>query len=131
VAACLAKRSLKKTRTAWPKMIGSETFIIVALRWSEKSTPSALALAICSFEEGDERLLAHDRGVDDLAGLERSLFLEDLFCAVGGDELDAHGGRGGDGDGLLVGEEIVVAHRGDGGLRVGDQAPMECGCLRA
>ena len=45
----------KNTRTTWPKMIGSETFIIVALRWTEKRTPSALALAICCGEEGDER----------------------------------------------------------------------------
>lgn len=29
-------------------MIGSETFIIVALRWTENSTPSALARAICA-----------------------------------------------------------------------------------
>ncbi len=28
-------------------MIGSETFIMVALRWTEKSTSSALALATC------------------------------------------------------------------------------------
>ena len=33
----------KKARTTWPKMIGSETFIIVALRWTEKRTPSSLA----------------------------------------------------------------------------------------
>lgn len=38
----------KKARTTWPKMIGSETFIIVALRCTEKSTSSALALAICA-----------------------------------------------------------------------------------
>jgi len=37
----------------------------------------------------------------------------------GGDELDADGGRGRDGDGQLVGEEVVVAHGGDVGLRVG------------
>ena len=35
-------------RTAWPKMIGSETFIIVAFRCTEKSTPCALASATCS-----------------------------------------------------------------------------------
>ena len=29
-------------------MIGSETFIIVALRWTENSTPSASARAICA-----------------------------------------------------------------------------------
>ena len=36
----------KKARTTWPKMIGSETFIIVAFRCTEKSTPSSLARAI-------------------------------------------------------------------------------------
>ncbi len=35
----------KKARTTWPKMIGSETFIMVALRCTENSTPSALARA--------------------------------------------------------------------------------------
>ncbi len=38
----------KKARTAWPKRIGSETFIIVALRCREKSTPCSFAAAICS-----------------------------------------------------------------------------------
>ncbi len=38
----------KKARTTWPKMIGSETFIIVAFRCTENSTPSALARAICA-----------------------------------------------------------------------------------
>jgi hypothetical protein len=38
----------KKARTTWPKTIGSETFIIVALRCTENSTPSALARAICA-----------------------------------------------------------------------------------
>ncbi len=41
-----AKVSGKKARTTWPKMIGSETFIMVALRCTENSTPSALARAI-------------------------------------------------------------------------------------
>src|SRR5262249_31629844 len=35
----------KNARTPWPKMIGSETFIIVALRCSEYSTPSLFARA--------------------------------------------------------------------------------------
>ena len=43
-----ANTSGKNARTTWPKMIGSETFIIVALRCTENSTPSALARAICS-----------------------------------------------------------------------------------
>ena len=49
-------------------MIGSETFIIVALRCTENSTSSALARAICAVEELVERGGAHEGGVDDLAG---------------------------------------------------------------
>ncbi len=43
-----SKRVGKKAWTAWPNRIGSETFIIVALRWIENRTSSALARAICS-----------------------------------------------------------------------------------
>ena len=71
------------------------------------------------FEEGDEGLLAHDRGVEDFTGLERSLLLEDLDGAVGCHELDSDVGGVGDGDGFLVGEEVVLAHGADVGLRVG------------
>ena len=41
-----AKVCGKNARTTWPKMIGSETFIIVAFRCTLNSTPSALARAI-------------------------------------------------------------------------------------
>ncbi len=41
----LSKTSAKYAFTTWPKMIGSETFIIVALRWTENSTPVAFAVA--------------------------------------------------------------------------------------
>ena len=44
----MANTSGRKARTTWPKMIGSLTFIIVALRWTENSTSSALARAIWS-----------------------------------------------------------------------------------
>ena len=47
-APCSAKSFGKKARTTWPKMIGSETFIMVALRCTENNTPVALATAICS-----------------------------------------------------------------------------------
>ena len=43
-----ANTSGRKARTTWPKMIGSETFIMVALRCTENRTSSALARAICS-----------------------------------------------------------------------------------
>ena len=61
----------KKARTTWPKMIGSETFIIVAFRCTENSTPSALARAICAARNVAQRGHAHDRRVDDLAGEHR------------------------------------------------------------
>ena len=44
------------------------------------------------FEEADERLLAEDGGVDDFAGQQRDLFLENGGGAVGGDELNLRGG---------------------------------------
>ncbi len=47
-SACPSKISGKNTSTACPKMIGSDTFIIVALRWSEKSTSRSRASVICS-----------------------------------------------------------------------------------
>ena len=40
---CFSKTRSKKTRTQCPKMMGSETFIIVAFRWSENSTPRSRA----------------------------------------------------------------------------------------
>ena len=45
---CSSNTSAKNARTAWPKMIGSETFIIVAFRCSEKRTPCSSASSICS-----------------------------------------------------------------------------------
>ena len=45
---CSSKSAGKKACTAWPKMIGSETFIMVAFRCSENSTPSSLARWICA-----------------------------------------------------------------------------------
>ena len=52
-AAAAARRTARRASgrrrcTTWPKMIGSETFIIVALRCTENSTSSALARATCS-----------------------------------------------------------------------------------
>ena len=44
----MANTSLKYVVTTMPNMTGSETFIMVALRCTEKSTPLALASSICS-----------------------------------------------------------------------------------
>ena len=71
------------------------------------------------FIEGDEVGLAHDGGVEDLAGFEGGLLLEDDDGAVGFDEFDADGGGDGGGEGGLVAEEVTVGHGGDVGLRGG------------
>ena len=70
-------------------------------------------------EELDEGGLVEDGGVDDFAGKERGLFLEDSGRAVRGDKLDFHGGRLGHGEGFLVRVEIIAAHRADAGLGIG------------
>ena len=117
--------------TACPKMIGSETFIIVALRWSEKSTPWALASAICSARNVEQRPLAHDGGVDDLAGEERDRLLQHGGGAVRGDQLDARDRGLADGGGPLVGAEVAGVIVATWVFESGDQAPIECGWLRA
>ena len=69
-------------------------------------------------EEGHERLLAHHGAVEDLPGLQRSLFLEGLGHAILSDKLDLHVGRRRNGHRLLVGEEVVLTHGADTGLRI-------------
>ena len=81
VSACFSSTSAKKTDTAWPKRIGSETFIIVALRWTENSTPCPWRPR-SGHQEGAQRPAAHHRRVDDLAGLQRDLVPEDRHGAV-------------------------------------------------
>ena len=76
VAACFANTSAKYVVTAWPKMMGSETFIIVAFRWIENSTSLALRVGHLLGEERVERRRAHERGVDDLTGQDRDRLLE-------------------------------------------------------
>ena len=55
VSPCFANTSAKYVFTAWPKMIGSETFIIVALRWIENSTSLRLGVGHLLGEERVER----------------------------------------------------------------------------
>jgi len=65
----LANTSAKYVFTAWPKMIGSETFIIVAFRWIEKSTPCDLGGGHLTRRGNASRLRAlSEGGVDDLTG---------------------------------------------------------------
>ena len=53
--------------TACPNRIGSDTFIIVALRWTENSTPCRRASSTCSARNAVRARLRHERAVDDLA----------------------------------------------------------------
>ena len=64
---CSAKTSAKYARTASPKMIGSETFIIVAFMWTEKRTPQRLRVGDLRARGLVQRPPAHHGGVDDLA----------------------------------------------------------------
>ena len=58
-------------------MIGSETFIIVALRWMENEHALLLGVLDLRLEEAHQRRAAHEGAVDHLAGLERDLVLQD------------------------------------------------------
>ena len=99
---CLANTSAKNTSTAWPNMIGSETFIIVAFRWSENSTPWSRASAICSAR--NVRSAATSMTVESTTSPAStgSESLSTVTVAVGGDVLDAKGGVVGQRDRLLV-----------------------------
>ena len=70
-------------------MIGSETFIIVALRCTENSTPSSLARCDLGGQELAERGHVHGGGVDHLAGEHRHRLAEHRGGAVVADQLDA------------------------------------------
>ena len=113
------KTSGKNISTKWPKTIGSETFIMVALRCTEKSTSSAWARAICSVTNSRERLDVHAGGVDDLAGQHRHRVLEHGDRAVLGDVLDAERVVGVEDHRLLAVAEVAVGHGRDVGARVG------------
>ena len=77
-------------------MIGSRDLHHGGLQVEREEHAVGLGLGDLLAEEGDERLLAHDGGVEDFTGLERGGFLEDLGGAVRADELDFHIGGGGD-----------------------------------
>ena len=80
-------------------------------------------------EEGDERSLAHEGAVDDLAGLQREPILEQLHAAVIAGPLDADLGRSSDGHRLLVVEEVTGRHGRDVRLGVGRPGAHGVGVL--
>ena len=113
-----SNRSGKNARTTWPKMIGSETFIIVALRCTENSTSSALARAIWAARNSRSAATCITVASTTSPASTGTDSLQHGRRAVGGDELDAQAAVGLDDDRLLVGTEVVGRHVGDVGLRV-------------
>ena len=129
---CSSNTSAKNARTAWPKMIGSETFIIVAFRCSEKRTPCALASAICSARNASSARAAHHRGVDDLAREHRQPSLSTVTAPSAATCSIRSSSSAVERDRPLGRAEVAVAHRRRRAvLESFDHAPIECGCLRA
>ena len=127
-----SKTSGKKARTTWPKMIGSETFIIVALRWTENSTSSSLARAICAVR--NSRSAATRIAVASTTSPARTGTdsLSTVVVAVVADQLDPQASRR---------TRRPRTSRWSGSRRRSCarrwsssrelHAPIECGCLRA
>ena len=144
VAACFVNRSLKKTRTARPNMMGSETFIIVAFKWREKSTPSFLACAICWAKKAPRAfLLMKVASRISLACRVVFSFRTTTWAAlaIASGVAPAGAGAGTNSRRTLVAAGTVIDFSLEKKsscpmvatlvFEVGSQAPMECGCLRA
>ena len=99
-------------------MIGSETFIIVALRCTENSTSSAWARAIWASRNSRSAATCMTVASTISPASTGTDVAQHGGRAVGGDELDAQGAVGLDDDRALVGAEVVGGHVGDVGLRV-------------
>ena len=127
-----AKTSGKKARTTWPKMIGSETFIIVALRCTENSTSSALARAICAVRNSRSAATASRCASTTSPASTGTDSLSTVVVAVVADQLDAQ---------RVVGLDRPTdfsLERKSSALMCATlvfesalHAPIECGCLRA
>ena len=79
----------KYARTAWPKMIGSDTFIIVALRCTEKRTPCSLASATCCARKASSAARRMTAASSTSPASTAKVGLEHGDLAVRGDVLDA------------------------------------------
>ncbi len=130
-APCAANVFGKKARTTWPKMIGSETFIMVAFRCTENSTPSALARATCAVRNSRS---AATRITDASTTSPASTGTDSRSTVVLPSSPASSMRRdagGGDDRGLLGGAEVVGVHVRDVGLRVGGPGAHRCGCALA
>ncbi len=126
-----AKTSGKKARTTWPKMIGSDTFIIVALRWTENSTPSSFARwiwAVRNSRSGPTRMAVASTiswastGTDSRSTvlLPSSPVSVMVRVSSAGSTADFSEERK---SSAVMCATLV--------FDCGDHAPMRCGCLRA
>ena len=123
----------RTSRTTCPKMIGSETFIMVALRWTENSTPSALAPADL-LGAGTRRARPTCIAVASTTSPASTGTASLSTVAVPSSPTSSI--RSVSSAARITAEfslraEVVGGHGGDVGPRVGDQAPIECGCVRA
>ena len=109
----------KKARTTWPKMIGSETFIIVALRCTENSTPSALARAIWAARNSRSAATRMTEASTTSPASTGTDSRSTVVLPSARDQLDAQRAGLGDDRRPLGGAEVVGVHVGDVGLRVG------------
>ncbi len=89
-----AKTSAKYARTAWPKMIGSETFIIVAFMCTEKRTPRAFASATSRARNASSARRRITAASTISPSSTATPSLSTVTDAVGGDVLDAQLARG-------------------------------------
>ena len=106
-APCSAKTCGKNASTACPKMIGSDTFIIVALRWSENSTPLALASAIWAVRNATRAALLMTVASKTSPARSGVDALRTVVVPSAATQLDADVGGLGDGGGPLVRPEVA------------------------
>ena len=114
-------------------MIGSETFIIVALRCTENSTSSALARAICSVRKARSAATLHARCASTTSPARTGTdSLQHRGGAVVGDVLDAQGVVG-----VAITTDFSLERKSSSVMcatlvfESADHAPIECGCFRA
>ncbi len=126
-----AKVCGKKAFTTWPKMIGSDTFIIVALRWVENSTPSSLARCTCSARKESSALARSTvPSTTSPASTFRPLFSSVVWPSAPTKRMVSVSSAGSTTDCSLwrkSSASIVATFV----FESDDQAPIECGCALA
>ena len=127
--AVLLKTGANHARRPWPKMIGSETFIMVAFMCSENSTPLSLARRLARRKEVNEALLMKEESTTSPAstatGARSSVAFPDSSVNVMWTVVACFGDR----DRLLVAEEVAIGHAGHVAVAVGRPFPHAVGVV--